>query len=308
MSILYHQLGIMYILMIVGFVLHKVRFLQEKDVMSMSTYAINIAMTAAVLSGMNIAYSADKAKTVVLIMLFQIVIQFLIYICVIYVSNKIIKQKAHTKIYLFALLYCNAAMVGAPIVTAMFGEDAAFIASLHIIAMNISMYSVGFAIIKEKDTLRGKVDLANILTPSFLIMLLGLVLFLCRITYPTVLGDAVKVVGNTCMPVAMIVTGAMLAEYELKNVFTDVRAYIISFFRLLVIPFLVFLILKYVLHIDENVIIYAEIIMFACPSPSGLGPFVKIYGGDYELAVHIVAISAIFSSITMPVLMSVVHI
>lgn len=308
MAILYHQLMIMYILIALGYLLRKIKFFTEKEVMALSSYAINIAMTASILSGMNIYYSADKVKLVVFIMAFQIAAEVAIYLVMNSTYGRYRRRQAgHKKIYMFALLYCNAAMVGYPIVTAMFGEMASFIASLHIIAMNISMFSVGMALIKSNDAKREKIDIRKIFTPTSVITFAGLILFFCRVTYPSVIGDTIKTLSNTCMPVAMIVTGAMLAEYQLKKVFLDIRAYVISIVRLLIIPLLVFFVFKYILHVQDDVIIYTEVIIFACPSPSGLGPFVKLYGGDYELAVHIVSLSAILSSVTMPLLMTLIQ-
>ena len=72
----------------------------------------------------------------------------------------------------------------------------------------------------------------------------GVVLFFTKIRLPEIVDQSLSSVGSMIGPASMIVTGMLIAEMNLRNIFENVKVYFISFLRLVVIPVISLVILK----------------------------------------------------------------
>ena len=107
-------------------------------------------------------------------------------------------------------------------------------------------------------------------------------------------------VGSLTSPLAMMIVGALLAEVSLKELFADFLIYYGTFIRLIVIPVISLLILN--LFKLPEIIVNVSVILSAMPAAANTAIFAETYQADSLFASRIIAISTLFSLLTIPLI------
>ena len=111
--------------------------------------------------------------------------------------------------------------------------------------VNIIFYIIGGIIFnKYKNTEISKCNIKTFLNPPIIGTLLGIIIFIFPIKLPTIVNSTIETIAATTTPLAMIVAGIMLANNQIKSVIKNKRIYLYCLFRLIIIPLLLFIILK----------------------------------------------------------------
>ena len=107
-------------------------------------------------------------------------------------------------------------------------------------------------------------------------------------------------------PASMIVTGMLIAEMNLRNIFENVKVYFISFLRLVVIPVISLAILKISglvnIHPDGKKLLLIVFLAVITPSASTITQMCQVYGNDSKYASAINVMTTLLSIITMPLM------
>jgi len=97
----------------------------------------------------------------------------------------------------------------------------------------------------------------------------------------------------------MIVIGNFISKVELKELFIDLDLYKLSAVRLILIPLVVFVMLR-PFHFDTTVAT-TMVLLSAAPVAANAVMFAAQFGGDAKLASKAVALTTLISMLTMPV-------
>ena len=134
----------------------------------------------------------------------------------------------------------------------------------------------------------------------------GVVLFFTKIRLPEIVDQALSSVGSMIGPASMIVTGMLIAEMNLRNIFENVKVYFISFLRLVVIPVISLAILKISglvnIHPDGKKLLLIVFLAVITPSASTITQMCQVYGNDSKYASAINVMTTLLSIITMPLM------
>lgn len=198
--------------------------------------------------------------------------------------------------------FSNVGFMGFPVIHAMYGENELFLTSFVNIAFNISFYSIGVYILtkgqKQKSINWKDMFVNNIM----LAVLLGLFIYLTKISIPDFARGLVTMVGNMTTPLSMLIIGLTLSEYPLKEIFNQRLQYALSFVRLLAAPLVIILFLKG-LPIEVNeLMVSVLVILNAMPIAANTTLLAHEYGGDYEFAAKSTMLSTILSLLTLPLI------
>ena len=96
----------------------------------------------------------------------------------------------------------------------------------------------------------------------------------------------------------MLVVGYQLGRIGLRELFSDIRIYVLSAVKLIVTP-LIFLVLVRLLFPGMNVLLRSIIIETAMPVAACTTIFTRQYDGDVEFATKGVMLSTLLSVITL---------
>jgi len=203
------------------------------------------------------------------------------------------------KIYTYSFAVANFSFMGNAVVLGIFGEDVLFDYMIFTLPLCLYVYSYGTASLKPAEKV-GKMSFKVFLNPICVSMLLGTVCGLVALPIPNFLITAISAAGACMSPLAMILTGFVVANFSIKRLAKVKRIYAASVLRLVVIPLAFVLVLKF-LGTDANIIMLT---LCATAMPLGLNTvvFPAAFGGDTTPGASMALISHLMSVITIPII------
>jgi malate permease and related proteins len=301
------QISSLFILMAVGFALGKLKFVESTAIRGMSNLIVKASLPALIVTSLQRPFSSELMGSA----LETLGVATVFYIAVIAASvgaSRLFRAKrlggatrAKTDAMAFGLSFSNAAFIGFPVITSILGDGALFLTSIHNILFNLTAFTVGIIIISGKeDGERTRLPIKSVLNINVLAAIAGFALFMFSVTLPRAVSVPLGMLGSLTTPLAMIVTGAMLARTKLRVAFADWRMYAVSALRLVVWPALTWVVLSLVGV--EGELKYITTIVAGMPSASNTSLLAEVYGGDADTASSMVCMTTLLSVATIPLL------
>lgn len=293
-QILLQQTIIMFALMLLGLLLSRRGMITEQGSRDLSNVLLYAVIPCVILRSYMSEFSTEKLRAMGLSALIA-VIAFAASIAVAYLTCG-----TRHRIENFAVAFGNAGFIGIPLVTAAFGPEAAFYVVSFSTFANLLQWTYGIVIISgKKETMNLRMVFVN---PVFISMVIGIALFVLQPTLPTVVTGTIGYIADGNTVLAMIILGYYLSKVQLRGLFADVRLYLFSALRLLVIPAVTILVfLPFPFARGEITLI--TLIAAATPIASSTAIFAQKFDQDYRRAVSYVCLSTILSVATLPLVM-----
>ena len=130
---------------------------------------------------------------------------------------------------------------------------------------------------------------------------MALVVALCRIRIPALVGECLNFVGDVTTPLSLLVVGSLLAELPFKRAFTSLRLWGLAVCRLLILPATLWLLLRWT-GIGTPLVSDIAVILMAMPAALNGSMLAMEYGGDTECMAQSIFLTTLMSIITIPVL------
>ena len=121
---------------------------------------------------------------------------------------------------------------------------------------------------------------------------------MCIRDSPYVIVEPINSIGMMTTPLAMLVIGATLSVYHLKDIFSDYTVYLFTLLIDLIIPILFYPVI--LLFIKDSMIRGITLIILAMPVANGAVLFARSNGQDEFLAAKTVFISTMLAIFTIP--------
>lgn len=301
-AIVTNQVIIMFILIILGFILAKTKVITPHGSKELSNLLVMIVTPCVLIKSYSVDFNAELAKGLAKCLIFSVII----HIVAIIVSNLFIRKDGgeRYRIERFSVVYCNCGFMAIPLLQAAFGNEGVFFGSAYLVVFTALSWSHGLYLYSaDKKTL----SFVKILTtPGMIGIIAGMILFLTGLRLPTPLFSAVDYMTGLNTPIAMILLGVFLADVNLKKAFFNIKLYIVSLLRLIVIPIAAIFIGR-LINLDEQ-LMNAIIITAACPVATVAALFASKYDLDAAYASEMVAINTLISIVTIPLIVSLLNI
>lgn len=299
--IVFGQVLSLFILMGVGFGMYKAKLINDTGASQMTDLLLYAVTPCIVINAFNRKFDPSTAAS---IGIFAIAGFFVMTLGVLF--GMIIFRggdKDARAVKRFSLVFSNCGFMGIPLTEAICGDEGVLYASIFLAIFNLFQWTYGVAVMSgEKLSVRKAV-----LNPCVLGLAVGLPLFFFSLEMPSPMQSAVSMLADLNSPLAMVIIGTHLAKTDILGTLKDVRCYVMSLLRLIVMPALVLIPIMFVPWLNENQIITLAI-QSGAPVAAATALFATKYGRDSQLASRMVALSTIFSMITLPVLISVIRI
>ena len=141
-----------------------------------------------------------------------------------------------------SLIYSNAGNLIIPLVTAILGEEWVIYASAFMVVQQFIIWTHGKSLIQGKTGADFKAILLNV---NLIACVAGMIMFLLHLHLPSLLGGTVKSMASVIGPVSMIMIGMILAGTDLKSIVKGKRIWIIAVLKMIIIPMIILVIMKY---------------------------------------------------------------
>lgn len=295
-----NQLFTMLILMLVGFVLNKKKYLSESDAKELSVVLVKVAVPANMIILLQRSYSHEIFVEFLKVCAGTLGVCF-IASALFFAAGKWMKMTLSSSTLLACCgAYSNIIFMGQPLIKALYGEKGLIFCVAVMFVSTLFLFTV-CSILLSLGTDRMK-DSTKVLKDSFLnlVFISGTIGFICfakSIMLPKIIRDALQFSANTTVCLSMIYIGFLIAEASWKEVVKDKQVYVFCFLSLVVTPIATKVLGGFFL---DGIPLSVLVILMGTPAGALLPSFVESYGKSAKRASQYVFMSTILSIITLP--------
>lgn len=200
-------------------------------------------------------------------------------------------------VWRYSLVFSNMAFIGYPVSVALFGQEALFYAVILVLPFNLLSYSIGPLMLAGQAKFRWQ----QLLSPCIVTSVIALMVALFHINMPTLLGECLNFTGSLTTPLSLLLVGSLLSDLPFGRAFTSPRLWALAAFRLLILPIMLWLFLKWT-GIGTPLVANIAVILMAMPTALNGSMLAMEYGGDTECMAQSIFLATLMSIITIPVL------
>lgn len=296
-----NQMISFFIIMIIGYIIKKTNVVNDKFDNASSQLQSNVIMPALTFQTFYNNFKVDMLKNNAVIFAAGFITIALSCIVANYLAKPFGgKDNYQRSIYSYSFSTANFGYMGYSVIGAVFGEKALAAMMVFCIPYSMYVYSIGAAILNPNNP---KISFKSLGNPVFYAMIAGAVLGLLNIPLPKVIISTAGSLGSCMGPLAMLIAGFVIAKYDLKDLLTYKRVYLASLIRLIALPAIIAVIMKF-FGAETNIILSA---MGATAMPLGLNTvvFPAAYGGDTRTGASMALISNVLGIITIPIMFAI---
>ena len=294
LGVLYLQISIV-LLIAVGIIIKKIGIISNQGKKELTNLVIYLILPCNILNAFMIDFKSSMGWDIIAIAIISVFIQIfsVIYGRLGFKNLSIGKRKCVA----YGIICSNAGFLGNPIAEGLYGDYGSLLASVFLIPLRIMMWTEGVASFSGEKEIKSTVK--KVIThPCILACILGLVIMLTELSFPKPVTQTISFIGECNTAFSMIVIGTILAEIDIKS-FADVDVIKYSIHRLVIIPLLVFLALKFIGL--TGVVLGLSVILVAMPAGATTSILAEKYNVEAEFATKIVVVSTALSIVGIPV-------
>ncbi|MDF1616272.1 AEC family transporter [Petrocella sp. FN5] len=304
-SLVITQVIILFFIMLLGYVLRSKHIITDEGIKNFSSLIFYVTMPAMIIA------SLGNTATTKLSDLYDIALAtFLTYIILIGMApvlTKLVKVPIGSKgLYRFMVIFGNVGFIGFPMIIALLGEDALFMAAIFNIPFNLLLYTLGVYLILSDKNKNHKIEwsVKQFMNPGIIATLIGITSFLTGWKLPSTILNISDVLGGITTPLAMIVVGASLFGVQLKTIFKNYRIFLLSLIRMILFPLGVGFVLSSIGLTGYG--LWVPIILSGMPIGTNTVIMARQYEGNTLEASEAVFLSTLMMVLTIPILIMIV--
>jgi len=289
------------IILLMGVLLVKAKLLKSDDSKVISTLALYLVTPCSLLNAFQVDYSPEIRDGLLVAFLAAIVLHVFLLIL-----NALIKRLLHLdEIEQLSLIYSNAGNLVIPLVSSILGSQWVIYSCAFMTIQQLLLWSHGKAVLCGER----KPDFVKVITnTNILAIILGLIMFIFQIKLPSMLHDSVSQVGSMIGPCAMIVTGMLMADMDLKKVLSGKRLWMTAVLRLILVPVCALVIIRFSgmmsLSSNASTVLLISLIATITPSACSITNMAQVYGKNASYASAINMATTLSCIVTMPVIVA----
>lgn len=296
--LLMQQITELFLMIFMGYVIVKARLLKGEDSKVISKIVLYLIIPCVIINAFQVDYTSEKVQGLLLAFAASVMLQVLLLIIVWGAGRMGLNEVEKASVY-----YSNAGNLIMPIVTFVLGQEWVLYGCVFMSVQIVFVWSHGKWVLSRQSKIDWKKILLNI---NMVAVFAGVFLFFTKIRLPQILNQTFGSVGSMIGPASMMVTGMLIAEMSLKDIFTNGRVYFITFLRLIAVPAVALLLLKVSGLVngspDGKKLLLIVFLAVSTPSASTITQMCQVYGNDSQYASAINVMTTLFSIVTMPLM------
>ena len=285
---------ILFFMIGLGYVAQKTKLLSADIRGPLTSYVINLALPLFILHNMNFDFDRQILINSLAVLGMSVGTYIVMTLFSVLYAKRSKLPPDKLPAYQFGMVFSNVGFMGYPLIAGLFGAEAVFYTAIFNIGFETFIWTYGVWVFQK-----GKISFKNLITPNLVALATGLILFLLNFRWPEVLANGIELVGRTATPLSMIVVGMMLAEVHLKDMINDIKPFMISAYRLVLVPALALAV--YWLIGLRGLKLAVPVMLMATPIATYGAILASYYKKDFREATRLVIISTILSLITIPI-------
>lgn len=292
------QVLILFVLIAVGVIAQKLKILTPDGVKSITELMLYVVTPCLFINSFQREYEPELIKGFFIAAAAAVVC----HVVAIILASILIrdKDKSRCSVFRFGIVFSNCGYMSLPLQQALLGSEAVFYGASYIAVFNVFLWTYGLALMcNGKERISVKKAIVN---PGTLSVIIGLALFFLSIDLPDIIGKPIEYLAALNTPVPMLIIGYHIANLNFRTVLRSKNEFIMLAVRLVVMPLLMLGGL-YLAGIRGTLLI-ACVISSSAPMAAMGTMYASKYGGAAELSASCVAVSTLFSIITMTLIVA----
>lgn len=286
-----------FIIMVVGIICYKMAIIDNHAKDKLSQLSTWIVCPMLIFMSFQMEYDAELLKKMGIVFVLAIIS----FIFSIILANVLLKQKDGYDLAVerFGVIFTNCGFIGIPLGNALFGNIGVIYATLFVASFHIFCWTYGISLLDK-----GKFQLKKLINPCLIAVCLGIICFIFQIKVPTNVAYALNSISDMNTPLAMLISGVVLAQLDLKATLKKLakgRLLLVVLLRGIISPAIFALLLRFV-PIDEQMRIVSAMTA-ACPTGAFTITLSILYGRDDNYGTEILCTSTLLSIVTIPLCM-----
>lgn len=299
------EMLVLYGIALLGFIVKKIGVLKASAIEVLTQLVLYITLPALILFSLDITFSFTLLKEFMWFMMMSIYILTLSCFLAFWMRKKAKLPESQKNVYEGLIVFGNQGFIGYAVSYILLGEQGVVYLTIFNLCYLVLIWTYGIYLFSRNAE---KVDWTRIfLNPGILSTLIGLVIFFLPIGWPVPISNGLESVGKMTIPLSMMLIGILVANVEWKKFMLIIRnnyLWIISFTRLLLIPFLLLPFAAF--NLSFSVLLIA-VLVSGMPSAPTITLYSQKYGGDSLFASIGVLLTTVLCIVTVPILYVIVQ-
>ena len=293
------QILIFFLLMAMGYLLVRLGFLKSSDSHVLSVVLVYLVCPAVMINSFQIDYTPEIRDG----FLFAVGAGLIIHI-LLFIICRLLKAVLHlSEIEQASIIYSNAGFLIVPIIMNVLGNEWIIYTSGFLIVQQFFLWTHCLSLVSGEPQWNPKKIISNV---NMIAILIGLICFILHLQLPELVTDVFDSLGGMMGAASMIFLGILLGDVNWKEVFANRRLYLITFLRLLAVPAVIILIMKYSgiagLAAEGRTILFISLLATMTPSATTVTLQAQLYGRDQHHASQINVMTTIGCLVTIPLM------
>lgn len=292
---IFRQTFIMLMLIMVGVLCSKTKMISKETNKQLSVFVLQVVNPAVIFMSYQTEYRSELVENLLLTFALSFgAFSFMITLSYIFIPKK---EGRETEIERFSAVYSNCGFMGIPLINAVFGMQGVFYLTAFITMFNYFAWTHGVIMISGERNMKNVIKVFY--SPTMIAIVLGMLTFFLRIKLPSVPLKAVGYISDLNTPLAMIVSGATIADTKVLELIKKPAVYYVCFLRLLLYPMIIAALLS-PFGIEEKV--RMTVVIAAAAPPAAMCTLQSIrYGKNSLYSSEIFAFGTVLSVASLPV-------
>ncbi len=300
--IVLQQMLVLFTMMAIGYILWNIHWLDEDSCKGISKLVVNVFNPLLLIASI-VGYDFKSGE----IFLGQNMAFVLIYFVVLFVAGYMITfllriKKPQRNFYQMMTMFSNIGFIGIPLVRALLGREYVIYIAFYTLVYNVLIYTYGIYLAIKTNELPGEqmvFPIRKILNPGVIGCVVAILIFVLDIPVAEPIVTFSNYMGDTCIPLSMILIGTSVAKMDGKKLFSTGKMYVFLAIKMLLLPIAAAIICKG-LPVDAGVY---KVFIIECSVPIGsmITLIAQEYGKKDDSAVIGVVLSTVLSVITIPI-------
>lgn len=300
--ILLEQIAQLFLLLLMGYVVVKLKLLRSEDSRVLSVVMVYLATPCVIIN----AFQVDYTPQVMSGLLFSFALAIAAHVLFLLVSRLLRRPLRLDVIERSTVVYTNAGILVIPLVNALLGADYVIYSCAFIVVQQVLIWTHCRSLLCGTQGMDWKKIVCNV---NIIAIGIGATLFLLRIPLPGVVNGTLETAGSLLGPLGMLLSGMVIADAPVGKLFATPRNYVAVALRLLICPVLTVLLFRAVgaagWVADGKAIMMTVYLACITPACATVTSLAQLYDRDAAHSSALYVLSTMLSIVTMPVMIGV---
>ena len=196
------QVVVLFLLIGCGFVAVKTGILRQEGKQTLSNLLLYLVVPAMIVHSYMMEFSEEILYNLMAAFGMSILAILIGLVLTLVLTAR--RKDTRVSIFRFACVFSNAAYMGFPLISALFGSEGLLYASAYVTVFNILLWTIGYSMVSGSSNPK-EVAQALSRTPAIYAVVVGLAIYLLQIPVPNLIAQPIDLLSGMNTPLSMLV-------------------------------------------------------------------------------------------------------